>query len=167
MPPVKMPGRARWRGILCWAVGLALCLAGGSLVPAETSAAPAPSCTPTRPDALGPFYKPNAPIRSSVGTGYVLTGTVRSAVGCTPLPGVRIEFWQTAPNGQYDDDHRATVIADREGRYRFESNFPPGYAGRPPHIHIRVTADRHQTLVTQHYPSPGQTQGTFDLVLVQ
>jgi protocatechuate 3,4-dioxygenase beta subunit len=40
-----------------------------------------------------------------------------------------------------------------------------GYAGRPPHIHIRVTAAGHRTLVTQHYPAAGQATATFDLVL--
>ncbi|CAA9573800.1 MAG: hypothetical protein AVDCRST_MAG88-2608, partial [uncultured Thermomicrobiales bacterium] len=47
----------------------------------------------------------------------------------------------------------------------FESNAPPPYAGRPPHIHIRVTAPGFPPLVTQHYPRAGQSTATFDLVL--
>lgn len=105
-------------------------------------------------------------MRSSVGTGYVLTGTVRSATDCSPIAGAVIEFWLAGPDG-YDDAHRATVIADGSGAYRFESNVPHHYDGRPPHIHVRVTAKGYQTLVTQHYPESGKTAASFELVLVQ
>jgi protocatechuate 3,4-dioxygenase beta subunit len=129
------------------------------------SAAGAGTCTPTAPDQLGPFYKPGAPVRSSVGTGYVLTGVVRSSGDCAALPGARVELWLAGPDGGYDDAHRATVIADRKGAYRFESTVPPPYFGRPPHIHIRVSAGGHRALVTQHYPEQGAKEGVFDLVL--
>jgi protocatechuate 3,4-dioxygenase beta subunit len=122
-------------------------------------------CEPTREDQLGPFYEPNAPSRTSVGQGYVLNGMVRSAADCSAIVGARIEFWLAGPGGRYDDDHRATVLADKSGAYRFESNFPPGYSGRPPHIHIRVSAPGFRTLVTQHYPEKGRTGGSFELVL--
>lgn len=32
-------------------------------------------CPPSKPDALGPFYKPDAPARNVLGSGYVLTVT--------------------------------------------------------------------------------------------
>ncbi len=114
---------------------------------------------------LGPFYEPGAPVRSSVGAGYVLTGRVRAAVTCRAIGRARIEFWLANPSGEYDDAHRATVIASRAGRYRFTSNRPVPYGGRPPHIHVRVTARGFRPLVTQHYPRPGQTSARFDLVL--
>lgn len=122
-------------------------------------------CPPTESDALGPFYKPGAPVRASVGKGYVLRGTVRSAETCLPIPGARLEFWLAGPDGRYDDDHRATVLSDASGAYQFESNFPSRYSFRPPHIHLRVTAPGFQTLVTQHYPKQGHSEGEFDLVL--
>lgn len=122
------------------------------------------ACAPTRPDIQGPFYKPNAPVRSTVGTGFVLTGTVRSAAHCDPVAQARIEFWLAGPAGRYDDAHRATVVADGAGRYQFTSSFPPPYSGRS-HIHIRVSAPHHQVLVTQYYLKAGQTSGVFDLVL--
>jgi protocatechuate 3,4-dioxygenase beta subunit len=146
--------------------------------PAETTAqAAAPSegdarsadepagCEPTRPDMLGPFYEPDAPVRTSVGSGYVLSGSVLGADGCEPVRDARIEFWLANPEGEYDDAHRATVLAGERGRYRFESNVPVSYGGRPPHIHIRVTAPGYRDLVTQHYPDAGQTEANFDLVL--
>lgn len=126
----------------------------------------APRCAPTRADALGPFYEPGAPVRSKVGTGYVLRGRVLTT-GCRPIRRARIEFWLVNPRGRYDDAHRATVIAARDGRYRLESNRPPGYEGRPPHIHVRVTARGFRTLVTQHYPRGSRTSAVFNLVLVR
>ncbi len=138
-----------------------------SPVPAPVlSGAASPTCASTRADALGPFYKPNAPRRAKVGSGHVLKGVVRSAPGCGTIAGARLEFWLAGPNAQYDDDHRATVLSDAAGAYRFESNSPPPYAGRPSHIHVRASAAGHQTLVTQFYPPPNSTEGTFDLVLI-
>ncbi|MDW7711288.1 MAG: hypothetical protein SCH98_12525 [Deferrisomatales bacterium] len=161
-----MPG---WRPLLLagW-FGLAMA-AGSAAIPGSGTAATedesARACRPTPRDGLGPFYEPNAPLREKVGEGYVLQGTVRSSVDCSPLPGARIELWLVGTDGRYDDDHRATLFSDGLGQYRFESNVPPPYGRRPPHIHVRVAAQGHQTLVTQHYPAPGQTEATFDLVL--
>ncbi len=135
--------------------------------PTEPPSTPEPeACAPTPPDALGPFYRPGAPVRSKVGEGFRLERTTPSSRGCRPLPGARIEFWLAGPDGRYADAYRATVFADERGAYAFESHFPPSYGGRPPHIHIRVTAEGHRVLVTQYYPQPGQTRGQFDLVLV-
>ena len=122
-------------------------------------------CTPTPDDSKGPFYKPDAPVRSSVGEGYILTGTVKSAKDCSPIPEARIEFWLANPQGDYDDEHRATVFSGESGSYRFESNFPPKYTFRPPHIHMRISAEGYETLVTQHYPEKGTSRGEFDLIL--
>ena len=123
------------------------------------------NCEPTPPDVLGPYYEPDAPVRTSVGSGYVLSGTVLAAGSCEPIPDARIEFWLANPEGEYDDAHRATVPAGAGGRYRFESNVPVSYGGRPPHIHILVTAPGYRELVTQHYPEDGQTEANFDLIL--
>jgi protocatechuate 3,4-dioxygenase beta subunit len=124
------------------------------------------NCKPTQPDMLGPFYEPGAPVRTRVGSGYVLSGTVLAAEGCKPIPSAHIEFWLANPKGDYDDAHRATVLAGQRGRYRFESNVPVSYGGRPPHIHVRVMAPGYEELVTQHYPERGQRKANFDLVLV-
>ena len=122
-------------------------------------------CALTEPDLLGPFYVPDAPERNQVGEGYVLRGRVLGLDGCSPLPGAQIEFWLAGANGEYTDAERATWFADDQGSYTFFSNLPASYEGRPPHIHLRVTAAGYETLVTQHYPEPGQTEGLFDLVL--
>jgi protocatechuate 3,4-dioxygenase beta subunit len=125
----------------------------------------AATCTPTRWDEIGPFYRPNAPERSSIGKGYLLSGTVRSAGNCRPLHNVRIEIWQAGPDGTYDDAHRATLFSDRAGRYRLQTSVPPPYGRRPPHIHILVDAKGFEGLITQHYPAKGKKRASFDLVL--
>ena len=114
---------------------------------------------------MGPFYEPNAPFRSQVGSGYVLSGRVLAVEGCLPISGAMIEFWLANPTGDYDDDHRASMTSDNQGSYRFETPVPVPYAGRPPHIHIKVSAQGYRTLVTQHYPEDGYDRGEFDLVL--
>jgi len=123
-------------------------------------------CPPTKPDALGPFYKPDAPTRSVLGSGYVLKGTIRSSVDCGIIPEARIEVWQAGPDGEYSDAYRATLVADPDGQYQLQTDRPPRYSFRPPHIHIRVEASGYATLITQHYPEGEASESTFDLVLV-
>ena len=123
-------------------------------------------CRPTPADYLGPFYKADAPVRASVGKGYELGGIVRSSENCVPIANAKIELWLTNSEGVYDDDHRATIYSDNHGAYFFESNFPPGYSGRPSHIHIRISVSGFKTLATQHYPKSGSKSGVFDIVLV-
>jgi protocatechuate 3,4-dioxygenase beta subunit len=141
-------------------------VAGLLLLTALLAESQAAACKATEPDMLGPFYKPDAPIRSSVGTGYSLRGTVRASKDCAPVPGATMEFWLSGPDGEYDDAHRATVIADASGSYWFESNVPQPVVGRPAHIHVRASAGGFKTLVAQHYPEPGKRAAVFDLVLV-
>jgi protocatechuate 3,4-dioxygenase beta subunit len=123
-------------------------------------------CKPTQPDMLGPFYELGAPVRTSVGRGYVLSGAVLAAEECKPIPNAKIEFWLANPRGNYDDAHRVTVLAGERGEYRLESNVPVSYGGRPPHIHVRVRAPGYEELVTQHYPERDQRKANFDLALV-
>lgn len=122
-------------------------------------------CEPTSFDEIGPFYRPNAPIRNKVGSGYFLKGSVLSTNKCAPLAKAKLEFWLVNSKGEYDDAHRATVIADSKGKYTFESNRPTNYVGRLPHIHMRITAQGHEELITQHYPKEGDVRVGLDIVL--
>lgn len=164
--------------ISCSVLSIVLAVAGvlgfvglsQSVQPAVPTSAPAAveviDCPPTPPDMLGPFYVPGAPERSQVGVGgYVVRGVVRDSSTCQPVPGAQIEFWLVNEAGEYADSHRATVFADSEGAYHFESNRPIGYAGRPPHIHVRATAPGFQELVTQIYPDALGAANTVDVPL--
>jgi len=161
-------GRPRlWRApARVLAAGLtALCTAAGLAPGSGTLWAGQTTCPATTADAEGPFYTPNAPVRSVIGQGLVVTGTVRSAGSCAPIPRARLEWWQANPHGQYDDAHRATQAADGDGHYRLETSVPGRYPGRPVHLHAKVSAPGYGTLTTQLYPKPGQAEITFDFVL--
>jgi protocatechuate 3,4-dioxygenase beta subunit len=136
------------------------------LLPSPLLSATTYRCLPTPPDADGPFYRPGAPVRHQIGTGYLLLGEVRSAADCQPVGGALIEIWMTGPDGTYDDRWRATLFSRKDGRYFFVSHFPAPYGSRPPHIHLRVAAAGFEELFTQHYPVPGQGEAVFDLVLI-
>jgi protocatechuate 3,4-dioxygenase beta subunit len=124
-----------------------------------------PACRPTPPDMLGPFYVPGAPERGKTGAGLTVQGAVRSLRECKAIAGAKIEWWSADGRGQYDDDHRATQTSDREGRFRYVTDMPGKYPGRPPHLHIKVTAPGHKQLVTQIYPKPTENSINFDFVL--
>jgi protocatechuate 3,4-dioxygenase beta subunit len=123
------------------------------------------ACPPTRPDALGPFYVAGAPERSKTGDGLTVHGAVRSTRECRALPAAKVEWWSANRSGQYDDGHRATQVTDAEGGYRYVTDMPGKYPGRPEHLHVKVTAPGHRPLVTQIYPKAGQSQIAFDFVL--
>jgi len=144
---------------------LIICSIVACLLIGGTPLTAADKCPPTPWDEIGPFYRPAAPLRGTIGSGYILSGTVRSAADCRPLPGARIEFWQANRAGVYDDAHRATIIADQQGRFRLETDFPAGYSKRPPHIHILVDLRGFAGLISQHYPQRNQKKATLDLVL--
>jgi protocatechuate 3,4-dioxygenase beta subunit len=115
---------------------------------------------------LGPFYKPDAPERSVTGHGLVVRGAVRSAKGCTPLRGARLEWWSADERGEYRDELRATQHVGADGRFTYETVSPGRYPGRPPHLHVRISAPGHKTLVTQVYPRDNQRTIATDFVLV-
>ena len=143
---------------------LMLTLATAASVTAESNQ-PYP-CQPTPEDEMGPFYRPGAPERHQVGTGYLQQGTVKSASDCRSIPDAKVELWMTGPEGRYGDDWRATLYSADNGSYYFQSHAATNYASRPPHIHIKVSAQGYTALITQHYPLKDAGIGVFDLVLI-
>jgi len=173
-----------------------LLMGGVALIVAP--AAYAQQCRVTPRDALGPFYVKGAPAQADLcasgsGGGQKLTvsGRVLSAPDCTPLAGARVEVWQADSRGDYtqvgakQDDAgcllRASLKTGADGRYTFRTVLPGEYPGRPRHIHYRVSAKGHATLVTQLYfagehgvprelvvtaaPKGGVLAATFDVTL--
>ncbi|MCH7860034.1 MAG: hypothetical protein IID14_10130, partial [Candidatus Marinimicrobia bacterium] len=63
----------------------------------------------TREDILGPFYRPNAPLRTDMrmaedgGAPLVVAGTIYANNCVTPLPGASIDVWQADGDGNYDN----------------------------------------------------------------
>ena len=134
-------------------------------VPANGASGGAP-CRPTLNDGFGPFGRGLPPRRAKIGTGHVLTGVILSELDCRPITGAAVQFWQSNRRGRYTRASSATVITNRAGRFRFEGPFPASYEGRSPHIHMRVSARLHETLLFRYEPAKGSRRGTLRLVLV-
>ena len=130
-----------------------------------TAQVSARTCRPTAADMLGPFYVAGAPQRDRTGEGLVVQGVVRSTRECKALSGATLEWWSANPRGEYDDVHRATQVTDAEGRFRYVTDVPGKYPGRPVHLHVRISAPGHAPLVTQIYPKPNEHAMAFEVVL--
>jgi protocatechuate 3,4-dioxygenase beta subunit len=126
--------------------------------------------TQTTTDILGPFYRPGAPYRSNItppgskGIPLSLSGTIFQSDGKTPLNNAVIEIWQCDEKENYDntsDEYlfRGAVKTAEKGKYDFKTIVPVPYKAnpndeaswRPAHIHIRVSSDSEQDLITQIY----------------
>jgi catechol 1,2-dioxygenase len=121
----------------------------------------------TTNDILGPFYRPDAPVRSDLtfeglkGTRIVLKGKVFKSSDCsTILKNALVEIWHCDTEGEYDNDtkefkHRARLFTNDQGEYSFTTILPGKYLNgdlyRPSHIHYRVTERSSRELVSQIY----------------
>ncbi|MDD8022988.1 MAG: catechol 1,2-dioxygenase [Paracoccaceae bacterium] len=141
---------------------------------------------PTPRTIEGPLYVAGAPVSTGFarlddgadenGHTLIMQGTVYGANGA-PLPGAMVEVWHCDTRGFYSHfdptgkqapfNMRRTIIADAEGRYKFQSILPSGYGvppgsptekllsalgrhgQRPAHIHFFISADDHRKLTTQ------------------
>lgn len=143
-------------------------LAAAAALFAVPSTVIAQQCRVTPRDALGPFYKPDAPAQTELcasgsggGEKLLVAGRVLGMPDCKPLSGAVVEVWQADARGDYSQVGakqdaagcllRASIRTDGEGRYAFQAILPGEYPGRPRHIHYRVSHKGYTTLVTQLY----------------
>jgi catechol 1,2-dioxygenase len=139
----------------------------------------------------GPLYVAGAPLAQAEvrldddgahpGTVFVMEGRVLDTAGA-PVAGAVVDVWHANEHGRYshfDPEQpayalRRRIETDAQGRYRFRSFLPPGYAippdsptselfaalgrhgNRPAHIHFLVAAPGLRTLTTQ-VNIPGDT----------
>jgi catechol 1,2-dioxygenase len=134
----------------------------------------------TRANLEGPLYRSNHPVRPdgnllehAPGPGaqrLTLTGVVRDATNGMPIPGARLDFWQTDHEGLYDREGnhmRGVIVADQQGCYVVRTVVPKDYSehdhdpigellramGRPnrraAHIHLKVFVGAEERLTTQ------------------
>lgn len=134
----------------------------------------------------GPLYVAGAPVSTGFarlddgtdenGHTLIMHGTVFKADG-TPFAGATVEVWHCDTRGFYSHfdptgkqapfNMRRTIIADENGRYKFQSIVPHGYGvppgspteqllsalgrhgQRPAHIHFFVSGADHRKLTTQ------------------
>jgi len=120
----------------------------------------------TTNDILGPFYRPDAPLRSDLtyegikGSIIQLEGIVYQDDCTTPAHNALVEIWHCSADGEYDNKskafkHRASFLTDENGRYSFLTIIPGKYLNgqlyRPSHIHYRVTEKNSRELISQIY----------------
>lgn len=121
----------------------------------------------TTADILGPFYRPNAPVRYDLTIAgqtvppLLVLGDVVDATDCeTPIPEALVEIWYADEEGGYDNNtddflHRGRQLTNENGGYEFQTIVPGRYLNggtfRPAHIHFRVTAPGYKELVSQIY----------------
>ena len=123
---------------------------------------PAANCEAglTPPNQEGPYFKDGSPetttlfVEGAQGTRLILAGQVLNE-DCLPIPGVKLDFWQTNEEGEYDNtgySFRGHQFTDNKGRYYLETVLPGLYDSRPiEHIHVKVTSRSGEVLTTQLY----------------
>ncbi len=123
--------------------------------------------SPTTTDILGPFYRPNSPMRSNIipadskGEVMHLTGKIFEKGGIKPMANALIEIWQCDENQHYDNTSsdykfRGAMRTNSDGKYHFKTIVPVAYKAsptswRPAHIHLRISSSDHQDLISQIY----------------
>lgn len=140
----------------------------------------------TEATVFGPFHVEGAPdyalgadiANGAQGVPCAVSGTVRG-VGGEPVPGARIDVWQSDEDGLYDVQHsgidhaqaRGILTADANGAYHFQSILAVPYAiphdgpvgdllkvagrhpWRPAHLHFMIKAQGYETLITHVFRS--------------
>jgi hydroxyquinol 1,2-dioxygenase len=134
----------------------------------------------TESTVVGPFFldaSPEVPLGGDItgeakGRPCYVSGTVRGTGG-EPVPGARIEVWESDEDGFYDVQYpdgrtggRGWLLSAPDGEYRFWSVRPAPYPipddgpvgellaaaargpMRPAHLHFKVEAPGYRTLIT-------------------
>lgn len=121
----------------------------------------------TTSDILGPFYRPDSPVRNNLvvegtsGDIVQLSGTIRHKDCQTPFENAKIELWHCSADEVYDNDsdeylYRGTAYSNSEGHYQFTTQMPVPYGVgggviRPAHFHLMISAPGLLSLITQIY----------------
>ena len=120
--------------------------------------------TPSNPGGTN-NYIPDAPPRASLGSGFVITGLVRSADGCRPLEGVRIQVWLATETGG-EQDNRASVRTGSDGRYRIETDPTVPQFGEP-NIHVGYDDEEYREVFIRRVVDLDDERAVVDLTLAR
>jgi hypothetical protein len=143
---------------------VALGFAGSGLV----SPAQAQTFAPTKTMRGGSNnYRPNAPLVTALGSGFVMSGVVRAAGSGKPLDGVRIQIWAaTTLGGEREPRNHGSVLTAADGSYTLEmEQIVPNFG--QPHAHLAYDDAQYKTVFLRPVmPSAKDTslQADFNLV---
>jgi protocatechuate 3,4-dioxygenase beta subunit len=151
--PTELTRRGALKAAFAAGAGAVL-LGGPKLLGASAEEAmAATACTLSPEQEEGPFYVALERIRSNivgsrVGVPLLLRITTIDASTCKPLKGAAVDIWQADAVGHYSDEAqenttgqtwlRGVQLTDAKGLARFTTIYPGFYAGRAPHIHVKV-----------------------------
>jgi len=110
-------------------------------------------------------YIPEAPELESLGSGFVITGLVRSADGCEPLEEVRIQVWLATETGG-EQDNRASVRTGADGRYRIETDPTVPQFGEP-NIHVGYDDEEYGEVFIRRVVDLDDERAVVDLTLAR
>jgi len=119
-------------------------------------------CVATAPKPPGDHYQPIKESKVNVGKGFLVSGYVRRVGDCKPVADAKVGHWQPNAKGMYDDDLRAYVVTDRNGRYSFTTERP---GSKPPEMYFMVMVDGYKTLVTK-WVGADQTRDRVEVNLI-
>ena len=123
-------------------------------------------CKPTESNPGGTNnYIPDAPEQESLGSGFVITGLVRSADGCRPLRDVRIQVWLATETGG-EQDNRASVRTGEDGRYRIETAPTVPQFGEP-NIHVGYDDGDYEPVFIRRVVDLDDERAVVDLTLAR
>jgi len=154
----------RRRGLLLGLAALPVAgLAASGLTPSATEGPFYPPPNMRLDDVDNDLVTVAGKVRQAGGEIVRLAGRVFDGSG-RPLAGARVEIWQCDVGGRYL--HRADRggaardagfqgfghdITGSGGNYSFRTIRPVPYAGRTPHIHVKVLVAERERLTTQFY----------------
>jgi hypothetical protein len=134
--------------------------------PAEAKERAPRNCEATQSNPGGTNnYIPDAPERDSLGSGFVITGLVRSAAGCRPLEGVRVQVWLATQTGG-EQDNRASVRTGSDGRYRIETDPTVPQFGEP-NIHVGYDDDAYRAVFIRRVVDLDDERAVVNLTLAR
>ena len=175
----------------CLVAAITGCAGTGTSATVPRASSPSPATSPTSSGTLeaptaapiacsrvatpgvteGPYFKAGSPATTTLtgpgvaGTSLLVTGHVLN-LGCAPVVGALLDFWQADGNGQYDNNGyrlRGHQFTDSQGAYRLETVIPGEYPGRTQHIHVKVQAPGGPVLTTQLF-FPGSPRNSQDSI---
>lgn len=145
-----------------------------ALLSSHAASAIAEETLPTPAQPKGPFYPQALPDerdndlasvagRAAEGQPITIVGRIYSR-GSKPIPGAKVEIWQTNARGRYHHKRDASAASwdpgfqgwgetrtGADGSYRFRTIKPVAYGGRAPHVHFAVSTPGGRTFYTQMY----------------
>src|SRR6267142_3699905 len=133
-------------------------------------------CTLTPEQIEGPFYLDQTRIREDISEGkpgvplQLVVRVLEASATCAPIPKAVVDVWQCDALGIYSgyegaaiaprhvepvDDKtflRGTQFTDAAGAARFRTIYPGWYAGRTPHVHLKLRVGAKAVTTQLYFP---------------